>query len=123
MKKNDLIVLLLLGIVLCASFVVTTFFVGDSEAEKLVVVVNNEVYRVHSLSDDGVYEVNIEDDYHNTYEIKDGMVSMIDANCRDGICTGMKTISKNGEMIICLPHKLYLKIEGAQEDDIDAVVE
>ena len=43
-------------------------------------------------------------------EIKDGEVSVKEADCPDKICVNHKKISNVGESIICLPHKLVIEI-------------
>ena len=39
----------------------------------------------------------------------------MDSDCKDRQCIG--EIQKSGEMIVCLPHKLIVKIEGSGEVD------
>ncbi|MBC8060388.1 MAG: NusG domain II-containing protein [Clostridiaceae bacterium] len=55
----------------------------------------------------------------NIVEIDKAKVKIIDADCPDKICLKDHAISKPGEAIICLPHKLVVKIigEGKQETD------
>ena len=59
-------------------------------------------------------------------KIKNGQVSMKEANCRDLLCTHMPSIKKVGETIVCLPHRLILEIvsekEDSNEEEIDKVV-
>ncbi len=47
----------------------------------------------------------------NTLVIKDGKAYISHADCPDGICKNHPPISHVGETIICLPHKLVVKIE------------
>ncbi|HEY5560946.1 MAG TPA: NusG domain II-containing protein [Clostridiaceae bacterium] len=55
----------------------------------------------------------------NVIEIDKAKVKIIDADCPDKICVKAHAISKPGEVLICLPHKLVIKIigEGKQETD------
>lgn len=55
----------------------------------------------------------------NVIEIDKAQVKIIDADCPDKICVKAHGISKPGEALICLPHKLVVKIigEGKQETD------
>lgn len=57
----------------------------------------------------------------NLLQIKNGKVSVIDANCRDHLCVKQGEISQNGESIICLPHRLTITIENDVERELDAV--
>ena len=46
----------------------------------------------------------------NTVLIEGGEVHVTDADCPDKICEDYKPISKVGEAIICLPHKLVVEV-------------
>lgn len=58
---------------------------------------------------------------YNILEIKDSAASITCADCPDGLCVKQKAISKQGESLICLPHKLVITVEGAESSTIDAV--
>jgi hypothetical protein len=55
----------------------------------------------------------------NVIEINNEQVKIIDADCHDKICVKAHAISKAGESLICLPHKVVVRIigEGNQETD------
>lgn len=59
----------------------------------------------------------------NTIMIQDGAVSMTSADCPDKVCVSMRRISRSGETIVCLPHKLVLEIKnsGNEANSLDAV--
>lgn len=58
----------------------------------------------------------------NTFYIKDGTVYMKEADCHDKVCVNMHGISRTGETIVCLPHKLVLEIVNKDgEAPLDAV--
>ena len=52
---------------------------------------------------------------YNLISVKDGMVVVEAADCKDQICVRHKPVSSKGESIICLPHGLVVEIVG---DDI-----
>ncbi|MGF7001674.1 hypothetical protein M2149_000044 [Lachnospiraceae bacterium PFB1-21] len=56
----------------------------------------------------------------NTLRIKDGQAKMITATCPDHLCVNHKPISKNGESIICLPHKVVVTVESDQLSELDS---
>ncbi|NBJ91504.1 NusG domain II-containing protein [Parablautia muri] len=62
-----------------------------------------------------------EEEHYNLMVIQDGKVSVAEADCPDGLCTRQREISRNGESIICLPHKLVIRIESNKEGAPDAV--
>lgn len=58
----------------------------------------------------------------NTVVVNGGRVFVKDADCPDGICENHRAISKDGETIVCLPHKLTVEISGEEQTELDAVV-
>ena len=48
----------------------------------------------------------------NTVTIKDGCAFVSESDCRGGDCVRMGKISREGQMIVCLPHHLTVLIEG-----------
>ena len=51
----------------------------------------------------------------NLLVIKDGKATVTTATCPDGICAAHKPISREGESIICLPHKVIVTVVGGEE--------
>ncbi|MFR4337598.1 MAG: NusG domain II-containing protein [Lachnospira pectinoschiza] len=49
---------------------------------------------------------------------------MTDADCPDKLCVKTGMISKTGETIVCLPHRVVVEIIGAAADDsgVDSIV-
>lgn len=47
----------------------------------------------------------------NVIEIKDGCCFISNADCRDGVCQKSGKISRRGESIVCLPHRLIVEVE------------
>ena len=54
-----------------------------------------------------------EDDY-NILEISGGGAAVTEANCGDHTCVRMGRISRAGETIVCLPHRLVVEIVGGE---------
>lgn len=59
----------------------------------------------------------------NIVEIDGERVRMLTAHCADGDCVRQSFISKQGQVIVCLPNRIVIKIESdiSVDDDIDAV--
>lgn len=58
----------------------------------------------------------------NVLAIQDGQAFIKEADCPDKLCVKHKPISRNGESIICLPHKLVIRIEGGGEGEVDVIL-
>lgn len=59
----------------------------------------------------------------NILIIDNGYAKIIEADCPDKLCINQKSISNVGETIICLPHKLIIKITNNKniESDLDSI--
>lgn len=75
----------------------------------------------YSLSEDDIITVRGENESYNLILISGESVRVTDADCPDKLCIRQRSISRNGESIICLPHKLVITIESPEESDMDAV--
>lgn len=46
----------------------------------------------------------------NLLVIKDGVAYVESADCRDGVCVAHPPISREGETVVCLPHRLIIRV-------------
>lgn len=84
------------------------------DGDYAVVTVDGKEVGRYSLSSDTDMEIATEYGI-NVLSVKDGMVDITEADCPDGICEAHRPISKSGESIVCLPHKLVVKVESEEE--------
>lgn len=119
--KNDLIFVLVLVILAGITYLWIHFFSKDSGAYVSITVDGKEEV-VLELAQNTTYTVT-QTENENVVEIKDGQVFVKEANCRDELCVHQGKISKNGEAIICLPHKVVITIISDSENEVDAVAE
>ena len=56
-------------------------------------------------------------------EITEGGVRMKEADCPDQICVSRGLIQKSGQSIVCLPHRLVIRLEQVGDQELDAVAE
>lgn len=58
----------------------------------------------------------------NTLHIKNGQASIIKADCPDKLCVHQAPIRHNGESLVCLPHKVIVKVTAdASDEDLDGI--
>ena len=57
----------------------------------------------------------------NVLTIRDGRADMTEADCPDKLCVHQKAISKNHEMIVCLPNKVVVEVTGSEENGFDSI--
>ena len=48
----------------------------------------------------------------NTLIIQDGKAYVTESTCSDHTCEKMGKVYRQGEMIICIPHKLFITVTG-----------
>ena len=58
---------------------------------------------------------------YNVLVIENGHAYIREADCPDKKCVHMKKISKNGECIVCLPHRLIIETLSDEQKEIDTV--
>lgn len=128
-KKND--VFLLAGIALFSGVIFAVMALAGilrgSGGKMLVeVTIDGRLYGEFPLYEDTVVDID-EPLGHNTIVISGGQVCISEADCPDRYCVKHSAVSKIGETIICLPHKLVVEIKsygkGAADTGVDAVVQ
>ena len=119
MKPGDWVVI---GAALTLSVVVAALvWTGDErEAGVARIYVDSRLVAELPLDVDCEYVVR-EGDNENTIEISRGRARMSSANCADEYCVKQGYISYDGETVICLPHRVVIELEAAQESGLDAI--
>lgn len=69
------------------------------------------------------YEINLTyNDEVNIISVEKNKIAVIDANCNDKICINQGYISNTIAPIVCLPHKIIIKIEESPKiSEIDGI--
>lgn len=115
-KRDKLLIVIVVCVALCA-FLAHQIIGGDG-AGKVTVKVNGELKGTHSLAEDQTIEIN---GGTNILQIKNGKADMTEADCPDQLCVNQRAISRQGESIICLPHKVVVEVESSESSELDAV--
>ena len=118
--RNDCILILII-ILLAGGFWLIQYMNAGQKEAVLQIYQNGELIGEYELSQPQTIPVTGIDDSYNLVLIEDGMVRVTDADCPDQLCMKQRSISRNGESIICLPHKLVLQIHAKEESTLDAV--
>lgn len=117
MKKSD--ILLAAGVLLAALALYLLFRPGGEGAWAVVEIDGREIAR-YALPADRIVTIG-EADY-NVLEIAGGTAEVVEANCGDHTCVRTGKISREGEVIVCLPHHLTVRVEGGDAAPFDGVV-
>ena len=109
--RND--ILLAFAFLLIALIGFAVFKFTQKDGEFIVVSINGNETQAYVLSKDteNLIISGENGEYENHLVIKDGKAYISSANCRDKICVSHRAISKVGETIVCLPHKVVVSVE------------
>lgn len=85
-----------------------------------MVTLEGEVIREMPLNENGSFLAGSKEGDYNLVVVEDGKAYVAEANCANQICKNSKSISKSGEVIACIPHRLVVTIVSP-EKEVDAV--
>lgn len=120
MNKNDIKLLLIIGLIIIISFSCLLLFKDNSSKYALVYYEDEVILKIDlSLKGEHEYKVN---GYNGEIVIKtqDSKIKVSEENSPLHICSSRGWIEESYEVLVCLPNKVVIKIET--EDEIDTVV-
>lgn len=122
MTTADKIILVgMLFIAIISLFTVNIFFYGNTTTSVIIEVngKNYAKYNFNNITSRKLIEIKTQYGY-NKVEINENKVRIVEANCPDQLCVNKGWISKSNQMVICLPHRLVVKITG-EDTGVDGV--
>ena len=119
--RNDLIFIVAILAVVAIGAAALFFLRG--EGSTVQVEVDGTVIGTYPLSVDREVEIITGENGEelNLLVIKDGKATVTTATCPDGICAAHKPISREGDSIICLPHKVVITVIGGSGEEPDII--
>lgn len=124
-KKMDIVII---AVLILLSFTPHLIFFKTSQKSSknnyAIIKVDGKIHKKIGLSNVKKSEkVNLNlPNGKNTLLIKNNSIQMDSANCNDALCVKQGNISKVGQTIICLPHKLIIEIKGDELDSKDDLI-
>jgi len=110
--RNDIILIVFFVMVAIGTGIYLYAVQENPDVLKLQIIIDGEIVEEYDdLLKDEVYK-EIVLDTGNTIVIDNGQVYVEEADCPDGLCVKQGKIRRAGESIICLPHKLIIRIVG-----------
>lgn len=117
--KADMIILAFILMAAFAAYVIFALLQSD-ETGVISVYQDGVLLYQYSLEEEQIITVSSTEGY-NLLLIDESKVWVTDADCPDRLCIRQRAISRKGESIICLPHKLVIQIDSGKESELDAV--
>lgn len=118
MKRNDIILILIILLAVGAYFGITKYNESKEGELKAEIYVNKKLYETVSLNEEKTITIN-QDGKINVVHVHDGGVEIEDANCPDDVCVKTGFVNTKSRGIVCIPHKVQVKIVGGDGDTID----
>lgn len=120
MRKTDIIIAA--GAVIAAAVLYLAFGAAGAgkDGAAAVVYIDGKEYARLPLDKDAEMEI---EGYGgvNHLEIRAGKADITSADCPDKYCVNQKPAALTGESLVCLPNRVVVEIEGAEDADIDGV--
>lgn len=104
LKKGDYIVIAMVAVVFFLS--IALLFTFSKQGSRVVIKHDNQIIYDQSIDIDKKIDTGT-----NEIIIKNGIVYMKEASCKNQVCVKTGEISKKGESIICLPNKVIVEIK------------
>ncbi len=118
--KNDillLVLLLVIGLLIPLGYQLFHRTAGNT----VTITIDGKLWRTLPLSSDTTVDIPGTGGT-NTLRIKNGQASITEADCPDKLCVHQSSIRHNGESLVCLPHKVIVKVAAdASADDLDGI--
>lgn len=117
----DCVICIALVLLIVVSFLLL-FKSSKGSTNTATVHTKDEVFTV-DLDKDSTFSF-ISGDYSFTAEVKDGEISVIEADCPDKICAETPAIGKKPGVIVCVPARMYIECgeEVTGNEDADVIV-
>ena len=111
--RNDIFLVIIIFAISLAIFSIFKF--SGKKGEVAEVSVDGKVIASYSLAKDTTVTISEKSGQENRLVIENGFAKIDYATCPDKICQKHKKISKTNETIVCLPHKLVVKIVSEKQ--------
>lgn len=112
-KFGDVII----SVVIVLSAVVLFMFniLSGSKGQTVRITVDGKTFKEMPIDSDCIERVETEHGA-NVIEVKDGKVRVTEADCPDRYCVNHVAIETSDETIVCLPHRMVVRIVGDYDD-------
>ena len=124
MKKGDKIVFIILLIIVVISLSAASIYKTAIKGSQKIAVIKREGKVLKTIDLNKVVEpqeftIKTDKGKYNTILVENNGIRIKDADCPHKECVKSGRISEPGEMIVCLPFKLIISIEGHGNSGID----
>lgn len=122
-KKGDIIIYgIILAIILVSSIGVYYYRFNKDNIQKVAIIKQDDVVIEKIFIDDldELKEIKLSENNDVIIHAENGRIRFYKSNCPDQVCVNSGWISKKGEMAVCLPYRIIIKIEGV-DSEVDII--
>ena len=122
MTKADKIIVACMMVISIVSMLAINIFMYADTAASVIIEVDGKPYaqyQIQNITSPEVIEIYTQYGY-NKVEITTQYARILEADCADRLCISKGDIQKTNQMVICLPNRLVIRIEG-NNTDVDGV--
>ncbi len=114
-SKTDIIIICVILLFSAGGYVLAGMESGNAD-KTAVIEVGGEVFGRYPMQGNTLVDVNGK----NTVEITSDYVRVVYADCPDKLDVRRGKITRSGEIIVCLPNRMTVRIEGS-DNKYDAI--
>lgn len=120
LKYGDFVVIMVIVLV-AVSFIIS--FYESNTNEKVAIITQNDIVldRIDLDKISERYVITYSGKYPGTIEADNGKIRFVHADCPDQVCVNTGWIDRPGQIAVCLPAGVIIKVEGVQTD-VDIIV-
>lgn len=112
-KKNDIMLAVIL-IVLAAVLGGGYYWMHRAPALRAEITVDGELVKILDLSEDQKVTIYGAGGGENHLAVENGVIWCEEASCPDKVCVRQGKQSRDGEQIVCLPNRMFVKVTGTE---------
>lgn len=120
MTRIDKLIFFILVFGALSAMALSELLFAAQSASTVSVEIDGKEYGRYNLQEKNSQTLAIESKFgYNKIVIANGSVCVCESNCPDGLEIQAGAIQKAGQMLVCLPNRLVVRIEGRR--DVDGV--
>jgi hypothetical protein len=125
MKKGDKIVGIVLLIIVLISFGAASIYKTLIKGTENIAVIKRagvviKTIDLSKVKESQEFKLSANKGDYNTIHVEHNSISIKESNCPNLECVKSGSISDPGQMIVCLPYKLIISIQGQSNNGIDS---
>ncbi len=117
--KNDIILILLIGLITASFFIFKSFSDKDLIAR---IYFDGKLVESVNLSEKEEKRILTGENSSIVIVAENGKIFFEKSSCPDGVCTDSGELYRNGDFAACLPEKVIIKVSGVKDKSPDAIV-